>query len=120
MARTWQDVYYKHIRQGDDPAYAMFAADEWEKRQEKRKMSEQKQQQPSIGRMVHFVYGDKHVPAIITDPDFAVPEGAGELIAQALTVFPVGEPPFTTVATQDTTEAPIGGTWHWPEYVPAR
>ena len=74
-------------------------------------MSENKPQQvPSVGRVVHFVYGDQHVPAIITDP-------ANGLTVH-LTVFPVGEPPFTDLAGHDESGAP--GTWHWPEYVPAK
>lgn len=85
-------------------------------------MSEQKpQQQPSVGRVVHFVYGDKHVPAIITDPAVDGVTDDGRTIPgieQALTVFPVGEPPFTTQAIQD--ERGTAATWHWPEYVPAR
>lgn len=81
-------------------------------------MSEQKSglyQTPSIGRMVHFVYGDRHIPAVITDPAFSLGPDAPDV--QALTVFPVGESPFTTTATID----PEGGaaTWHWPEFVPA-
>lgn len=78
------------------------------------------EQVPSVGRVVHFVNGGKHVPAIITDPAFVVPEGVGELTGQALTVFPVGEPPFTTVALHDATATPLGGTWHWPEFVPPK
>lgn len=67
-------------------------------------------QTPSIGRVVHFVNGDQHVPALITHPNF---NEQGEC---ALTVFPVNEPPFTTVAAFDPNAVP--GTWHWPEYVP--
>ena len=73
-------------------------------------MSEQQQQQPSVGRVVHFVNGDQHVPAIITDP-------ANGLTVH-LTVFPVGEPPFTTLAGYDPNSATA--TWHWPEFVPAK
>lgn len=69
------------------------------------------QQTPAIGRVVHFVYGDRHIPAIITDP-------ANGLTVH-LTVFPVGESPFTDLAGQDEA-AKAGGTWHWPEYVPAK
>lgn len=68
------------------------------------------QQVPSVGRVVHFVYGDQHVPAIITDP-------ANGLTVH-LTVFPVGELLFTDLAGYDESGAP--GTWHWPEYVPAK
>lgn len=75
-------------------------------------------QTPSVGRMVHFVHGEAHVPAVITDPTFLVQEkGKPDWAGQALTVFPVGEPPFTTVAAHDAGGAPA--TWHWPEYVPA-
>lgn len=74
------------------------------------------EQVPSIGRMVHFVYGDRHVPAIITDPSFE--KGVNGPDGAALTVFPVGEPPFTTVAVGDTACAPA--TWHWPEFVPPK
>lgn len=38
------------------------------------------EQVPSVGRIVHFVYGDAHVPAIITDPNFAIVD-----VGQALT-----------------------------------
>lgn len=79
-------------------------------------------QQPSIGRVVHFVYGSQHVPALITDPAAPVvplfdEDGNEREPQQALTVFPVGSAPFTTVAAEDADGAP--GTWHWPEYVPA-
>ena len=76
------------------------------------------EQTPSVGRVVHFVHGERHVPAIVTDPVFLVQEkGKPDWEGQALTVFPVGEPPFTTVATHDPAGAPA--TWHWPEFVPA-
>lgn len=67
------------------------------------------QQVPSVGRVVHYVYGDRHVPAIITDP-------ANGLTVH-LTVFPVGEPPFTDLAGHDE-DGKSGGSWHWPEFVP--
>lgn len=70
------------------------------------------QQTPSVGRIVHFVNGDQHVPAIITDP------GEQADSEQHLTVFPVDAPPFTTVASHSTEATPA--TWHWPEYVPAK
>ncbi len=73
------------------------------------------QQVPSVGRVVHFMYGDRHVPAIITDPAYDI--GDGHPTEQALTVFPVNEQPFTTVAHQGSDGA--SATWHWPEYVPA-
>lgn len=67
-----------------------------------------KQAYPSVGRIVHFVYGDAHIPAIVTDP--------ADGVTVHLTVFPVGEPPFTVVAEMNDAATP--GTWHWPEYVP--
>jgi len=79
------------------------------------------EQVPSIGRVVHFVYGDKHVPAIITEPEVKTPDpvGGADMMWEALTVFPVGEPPFTTLAACDPT-GKTSATWHWPEYVPAK
>lgn len=68
------------------------------------------QQVPSVGRVVHFVYGDRHLPAIITDP-------ANGLTVH-LTVFPVDEQPFTTLAGYDPDGKPA--SWHWPEYVPSK
>jgi hypothetical protein len=76
------------------------------------------EQVPSVGRMVHFVNGEQHVPAIITDPEYVASVVDGAPPEQALTVFPVGEPPFTTVAPLDADGA--SATWHWPEYVPAK
>lgn len=67
-------------------------------------MSEQK---PSVGRVVHFVYGEKHLPAIVTDP--------ANGLTIALTVFMVDEPPFTIWAGYDEGGAP--SSWHWPERV---
>lgn len=74
---------------------------------------EPKKQTPSIGRVVHFVYGDKHVPALIIDPAWASSEGQAD--SQALAVFTASDPPFTMIAQYDPDCA--GGTWHWPEYV---
>ena len=70
---------------------------------------------PSVGILVHFMYGDQHLAAFVTDPAFVTPD-EGTTASQALTVFPVGAPPFTTVATFDPDAAPA--TWHWPEHVP--
>jgi hypothetical protein len=75
---------------------------------------------PSVGRIVHFVYGDQHCAALITDANYQVdrnPTDPHTGSYQALTVFPPMESPFTTVASLDPNGAPA--TWHWPEYVPA-
>jgi hypothetical protein len=48
---------------------------------------------------------------MITDPAFVPADG--QPAEQALTVFPVGEPPFTTVAHEDPEHH--AATWHWPE-----
>lgn len=81
------------------------------------------EQKPSIGRIVHFVYGGQHVPAIITDPAFQDHgiDGKSEVrILQALTVFLPNAGPFTTVAAHEDEVAPgtwNNTTWHWPERV---
>lgn len=79
------------------------------------------EQVPSIGRVVHYVYGEKHCAATITDPDYPVDrmeDDPHKGSYQALVVFVPMESPFTTVASFSAAGAP--GTWHWPEYVPAR
>jgi hypothetical protein len=77
---------------------------------------------PSVGRIVHFMYGGVHVPAIITDPAFVVREDdKPDWTGQALTVFLPAASPFTTVAVHQDEVSPgtwNNATWHWPEYVP--
>lgn len=73
-------------------------------------------QVPSIGRMVHFVYGDKHFMAWITDPCFVTPEYPNG--AQSLYAIPPFDATFHTVAEYDLNTTPA--TWHWPEYVPTK
>jgi hypothetical protein len=79
------------------------------------------EQVPSIGRVVHFVYGDVHVPAIIIDPAFEMrkpeDEGGNEVV-QSMVVFTMIQGNFHTTARYSAD--PIPGTWHWPEYVPAK
>ena len=70
-------------------------------------------QVPSVGRVVHFVNGDQHCAAIITDPSFVVAEGPPG--NTALVVFPPMEQAFRTIAFYDESGAPA--TWHWPERV---
>lgn len=72
---------------------------------------EPKKQTPSIGRVVHLVYGNEHVPALIIDPAFMQDEEE----VQGLQVFTMDDGAFTMVAKYDPNCA--GGTWHWPEYI---
>ena len=79
------------------------------------------EQVPSVGRVVHFVYGDRHVPAIIIDPDYhtiSIANPSETHSSQLLQVFTADIGPFTTTADFDPTGA--SATWHWPEYVPAK
>ena len=76
------------------------------------------EQTPSVGRVVHFVYGEKHFPAIIIDPEFEVrrPEDeGGNTIAQYLYVMTSAAGNFHTTAVHDADGAV--GSWHWPERV---
>ena len=78
------------------------------------------EQVPSIGRVVHFVYGETHVPAIITDPALLVYNVEVAPIAKvALTVFLPMEPQVL-VTVADYSADPVPGTWHWPEFVSAK
>jgi hypothetical protein len=89
-------------------------------------MVEQQKQVPSIGRMVHYVaYGTPggeyaagaHRAAIIVE----VPEveaGANEGLAVKLAVFNPTGIHWNTAWFDETGTRP--GTWHWPEYVPAK
>lgn len=76
------------------------------------------EQVPSIGRVVHFVYGDVHCAAIITDPVPSLPDGDPLSGGQSLAVFPPNFESFTAIALFDADGA--SATWHWPEYVPAK
>jgi hypothetical protein len=77
-----------------------------------RSVPEPRKQTPSIGRVVHFMYGDVHVPAIIIDPTYPY----AEKYVQAIQVFTLRDGTFSTIAKEDPDCAP--STWHWPEYVP--
>jgi hypothetical protein len=67
---------------------------------------------------VHFVYGEKHCAALITDPAPALPDGDELSGGQSLVVFPPNLESFTTIALFDADGG--AATWHWPEYVPAK
>lgn len=65
---------------------------------------------PALGDRVCFVYGDRHLPALISNPDHRT--DSPEPFQQEVTVFPEGEPYFSTVARYDPAGTPA--TWHWP------
>lgn len=72
-----------------------------------------KEQTPSIGRNVHYMWGDRHCAAIITnDKENEYEKGKWN---QMLIVFPRNEAPIPVVAQYDPDCA--NGTWHWQEYV---
>jgi len=68
-----------------------------------------KAKKPTIGDTVHFMHGDRHVPAIIIDPE---QNDAGR-VTQALYVMTPNHGAFVTFADHDNACAPA--TWHWPE-----
>jgi hypothetical protein len=70
-------------------------------------------QAPAIGRIVHFVHGSRHVPAIIVDPE----QNDGERTTQCLFVMTLEHGAYTTFADFDPT-GKEHATWHWPEFVP--
>lgn len=73
------------------------------------------EQVPSIGRVVHFVNGNTHCAAIITDPAPVLRDDDELLGGQSLVVFPPNYESFTTIALFDPADTP--GTWHWPKFV---
>lgn len=103
-------------------------------------MSDQKQQVPSVGRVVHYVaYGTPggefpagaHRAAIITEVYFLpLPEIVDDPVTKLLVsdidpsqaglcvLNPTGLFFHRNVPFDPTGETP--GTWHWPEYVPAK
>ncbi len=81
------------------------------------------EQVPSVGRVVHFVHGDRHYAAIITAVDSREIEHQQDgshvmRTGQTLFVMPPMDAPFSTVAEYNDDATPA--TWHWPEYVPAK
>lgn len=81
-------------------------------------MATTKKRAPGLGETVFFVYGGKVVPAIVTNPaaTMFVPSDDQENVERgegvALTVFPEGAPPFTTVAAFDD-DKKADATWHY-------
>lgn len=33
MTTTWGDIYHRHVNRGEDPGFAAYMADNWERRQ---------------------------------------------------------------------------------------
>ena len=76
---------------------------------------EAEEQVPSIGRIVHFVMDDgQHRPAII------VQVFAGEQGEVGLVVFEPATNPTNYLALIGFDPQGEVGSWHWPEYVPAK
>jgi hypothetical protein len=63
--------------------------------------------QPTIGRIVHYVNGSAHRPAIVVDEPLAA-------TPVLLAVFDEPAVWYVHAALDETGEYP-DGTWHWPE-----
>lgn len=97
--------------------------------EEARKQKAPPQQTPSVGRIVHYVaYGTpgSEFPvgvcraAIITEVDEVMADGVTPRVGLCV-LNPSGQ--FFNRHVPHDGNAPgerAGGTWHWPEYVPAR
>lgn len=86
--------------------------DDMEEVQERKQISEQKQQVPSIGRVVHLVHGTTHLPAWIVRPPEPADDPTGLCGLWVITM----DGGFSAYAAYDPDGAPA--TWHWPEFVP--
>ncbi len=89
-------------------------------------MNDKPHQEPSVGRVVHYVaYGTPggeykagaHRAAIITEVFDGGPGIGIDSISLAI-LNPTGLFFTQRVAEDQTGQTP--GTWHWPEYVPAK
>lgn len=71
---------------------------------------------PSLGRIVHFVMEDEqHRPAIITQV------WAGNDYEVGLVVFDAADAPaLYRSPVEFDSDGKLVGSWHWPEFVPAR
>ena len=82
------------------------------------------EQQPSIGRVVHYVlpdgrYPGEHRPAFIVK--IWGPTSVNLIVfVDGTNDYPAGgaSPRWATSVQLDASETPAPGTWHWPEYVP--
>lgn len=137
--RTWESIYWASRRRGDDPAYSLFLADEWQKRQERKQMSENAvpqqapRQVPSVGRMVHYVLeagpnqGEHRAATVVRvfpDPDGII--GPDAAIVVHVHVDSPGDfyqhqgPEPLIVQRHPAYDGGCNpGTWHWPEHVNA-